>query len=264
MGSRSMEDTILVDRRDDIAVVTLNRPERRNALRQQDWGALADTLDALGDDDSLRCLVLRGAGTAAFCAGADIGGFEAERSTREKVRAYEAVTGRAFAAAHTCRHPVIAMVYGFCLGGGFELALGCDLRISAMSGRFGIPAKNVGLFLSYSLLELLIDAGGKAIAAEILLEGRALPALEAQAKNLITRVVDDDGLEEDVMNAARRIADGAPLSARWHRDAIRRIAQPSPYSAAELEAQYDYADSDDYKAGYQAFLGGKKPAFKGR
>jgi enoyl-CoA hydratase/carnithine racemase len=259
-----MEDTILVERRDDIAVVTINRPEKRNALRAQDWAAIADTLDELGADDDLRCLALRGAGQNAFCAGADISGFEDERSTREKVRTYEQVTGRAFAAAHTCRHPVIAMVHGFCLGGGFELALGCDLRISGISGRFGIPAKNVGLFLSYSLLELLIDAGGKAIAKEILLEGRALPALEAQAKNLITRVVDDDGLEDDVMSAARRIADGAPLSARWHREALRRIAQPGPYSEAELEAQYDYADSDDYKAGYQAFLDGNKPAFKGR
>lgn len=259
-----MTDTILVDRRDDIAVVTINRPEKRNAMRQGDWIAMADTLDGLGDDDSLRCIVLRGAGEVSFCAGADISGFEEERSTREKVRDYEAATDRAFAAAHTCRHPVIAMIHGFCLGGGFELALGCDLRISAMSGRFGIPAKNVGLFLSYSLLELLIDAAGKAIAKEVLLEGRILPALEAQSKNLITRVVDDDGLEEEVMTAARRIADGAPLTARWHREAIRRIAQPGPYSAAELEAQYDYADSDDYRAGYQAFLDGKKPRFTGR
>ena len=259
-----MTDTILVERRGNIAVVTINRPEKRNALRQGDWVALADTLDALGDDDSLRCVVLRGAGDVAFCAGADISGFEEERSTREKVRVYEQVTGRAFAAAHTCRHPVIAMINGFCLGGGFEIALGCDLRISSMSGRFGIPAKNVGLFLSYSLLELLIDVGGKAIAVEILLEGRILPALEAQSKNLITRVVDDDGLEEEVMAAAQRIADGAPLTARWHRQAIRRIAQPGPYSAAELEAQFDYADSDDYNAGYQAFLDGNKPNFTGR
>ncbi|MDH3739041.1 MAG: enoyl-CoA hydratase-related protein, partial [Alphaproteobacteria bacterium] len=130
--------------------------------------------------------------------------------------------------------------------------------------RFGIPAKNVGLFLSFSLLELLIDAGGKATALEVLLEGRLLPALEAQSKNLITRVVDDDGLEEEVMAAARRIAEGAPLTARWHRDAIRRIAQPGAYSDAELEAQYDYADSEDYRAGYQAFLDGIKPTFTGR
>ena len=259
-----MADTILVERRDDIAVVTINRPEKRNALRQGDWIAVGDTLDELGADDDVRCIVLRGAGTQAFCAGADIGGFEEERSSRDKVRVYGAATDRAFAGAHTCRHPVIAMIHGFCLGGGFELALACDLRISGVSGRFGVPAKNVGIYLSYDLLELLIDTSNKATALEILLEGRILPALEAQSKNLITRVVDDDGLEEEVMQTARRIADGAPLAGRWHRTAIRRIAQSGPYSEAELEAQYDYADSEDYKAGYQAFLDREKPAFKGR
>jgi enoyl-CoA hydratase/carnithine racemase len=259
-----MEDTILVERRDDIAVVAINRPEKRNALRQDDWIAVGDALDALGEDDDVRCVVLRGAGSEAFCAGADISGFEEERSSREKVRAYGAATDRAFVGAHTCRHPVIAMIHGFCLGGGFELALACDLRISGMSGRFGIPAKNVGLYLSYDLVELLVDASSKATAKEILLEGRILPAFEAQSKNLITRVVDDDGLEEEVMQAARRIAGGAPLSTRWHRQAIRRIAQSGAYSEAELEAQYDYADTEDYKAGYQAFLDRKKPVFKGR
>jgi enoyl-CoA hydratase/carnithine racemase len=259
-----MADTILVERRDDIAVVTLNRPDKRNALRQDDWIAVGDTLDGLGEDDDVRCIVLRGAGTEAFCAGADISGFEEERSSREKVRAYGAATDRAFVGANTCRHPVIAMIHGFCLGGGFELALACDLRISGMSGRFGIPAKNVGLYLAYNLVEMLIDASSKATAQEILLEGRILAALEAQSKNLITRVVDDDGLEDEVMQAARRIADGAPLSARWHRDAIRRIGQSGPYSEAELEAQYDYADTEDYKAGYQAFLDREKPKFKGR
>jgi len=259
-----MEETILVERRDDIAVVTLNRPHKRNALRAQDWALLADTLDELGGDVALRCLVLRGAGEQAFCAGADISGFEDERSNRAKVRDYEAITWRAFSAAHQCRLPVIAMIHGFCIGGGFEMALGCDLRISGISGRFGIPAKNVGLFLAYGLVELLIEAGGKAVAKELLLEGRALPALEAQAKNLITRVVDDDGLEKEVMDAARRIADGAPLSARWHRAAIARVGRPEPYGAAELEEQYDYADSEDYQAGYQAFLAGKKPVFRGR
>ncbi len=258
-----MEDTILVERRDDIAVVAINRPEKRNALRQADWIAVGDALDALGEDDDVRCVVLRGAASEAFCAGADISGFEEERSSREKVRAYGAATDRAFVGAHTCRHPVIAMIHGFCLGGGFELALACDLRISGMSGRFGIPAKNVGLYLSYDLVELLVDASSKATAKEILLEGRILPALEAQSKNLITRVVDDDGLEEEVMQAARHIADGAPLSTRWHRQAIRRIARSGAYSEAELEAQYDYADTEDYKAGYQAFLDRKKPVFKG-
>ena len=131
---------------------------------------LANTIDKVSHEEELRCLVIRGAGDAAFCAGADISGFEEERSSREKVKVYEEATGKAFSAAYECRLPVIAMINGFCLGGGLELALACDLRISSPSGRFGIPAKNVGLFLSYGLLELLVDAVGKPTAFEILLE----------------------------------------------------------------------------------------------
>ena len=177
---------------------------------------------------------------------------------------YEEATGKPFSAAYECRLPVIAMINGFCLGGGLELALACDLRISSPSGRFGIPAKNVGLFLSYGLLELLVDAVGKPTAFEILLEGRIHSAEEAKCNKLITRIADQDKLLEEVMTSAKRIAAGAPLAARWHRRAIRRLVQRSSYTSDELEAQYDYADSDDYKEGYQAFLNGKKPVFTGQ
>lgn len=258
-----MSDAILIERSDAIAIVTLNRAAQHNAMRQQDWVRIAEVMDELGGEDDLRCIVLRGAGSEAFCAGADIKGFDEERSSREKVRSYNADNSRCYAAVRNCRHPVVAMIHGFCLGGGFELALAADLRISGMSGRFGVPAKNMGLFLSYDLVELLVDAGGKAVAREVLLEGRALPALEAMQKGLVTRVVDDDGLETEVMETARRIAEGAPLSARWHRAAIDRITRPEPFSADELEAQLDYADSADYKAGYQAFLDRSKPVFRG-
>ena len=259
-----MSDTVQVERRDDIAIVSLHRTEKRNALRQEDWIALGDTVDALGEDADLRCIVLRGAGEEAFCAGADITNFEAERSDRRKVKAYEAATDRAFLGVHNSRHPVIAMIHGFCIGGGFELALAADLRISGGSGRFGVPAKNIGLFLGYHLIEYLVDAGGRAVAAEILLEGRILTAAEAGAKNLLTRVVPDADLEDEVMLAARRIADGAPLSHRYHRAALKRLADPRPLSRAELEAQFDYADSEDYLAGYNAFKAREKPKFRGR
>jgi enoyl-CoA hydratase/carnithine racemase len=156
------------------------------------------------------------------------------------------------------------MINGFCLGGGFELALACDLRISSPSGRFGIPAKNVGLFLSYGLLELLVDAAGKPTALEILLEGQIYSAEEAKSKKLITRIADQDNLLEEVTSSAKRIATGAPLAAHWHRKAIRRIDKRNPYTSDEMDAQYDYADSDDYKEGYEAFLNGKKPVFRGQ
>jgi enoyl-CoA hydratase/carnithine racemase len=259
-----MSDTVQVERRDDIAIVSLHRTEKRNALRQEDWIAIGDTFDALGEDYELRCIILRGAGDEAFCAGADITNFEAERSDRKKVKAYERATDRAFLGVRNSRHPVIAMIQGFCIGGGFELALAADLRISGESGRFGVPAKNIGLFLGYHLVQYLVDAGGRAVAAEILLEGRAISAEEAVAKNLLTRVVPDADLEEDVMKAARRIADGAPLSHRYHRAALARLADPRPLSRAELEAQFDYADSEDYLAGYNAFKAREKPKFRGR
>ena len=259
-----MNNTILVEQHNNIAFITLNRPEKRNALRQVDWISLANTIDSVSQEEELRCLVIRGAGDAAFCAGADISGFEEERSTREKVKAYEEATSKAFSAVYECRLPVIAMINGFCLGGGLELALACDLRISSPSGRFGIPAKNVGLFLSYGLLELLVDTVGKPTAFEILLEGQINSAEEAKYNKLITRIADQDKLLEEVMTSAKRIAAGAPLAARWHRRAIRRLVQRSSYTSDELEAQYDYADSDDYKEGYQAFLNGKKPVFTGQ
>lgn len=259
-----MNDTILVERRDTVAVVTMNRPEKRNALRQEDWVAVGDAMNALGADDDVRCIVLRGGGEAAFCAGADIANFEQERSDRAKVVRYNAANDHAFRAVQRCRHPVIAMIHGFCIGGGFELALAADLRISGQSGRFGIPAKNLGLFLSHELIGYLVDAGGKAVAREVLLEGRIMEADEACAKGLITRVVADDGLEDEVLAAARRIGEGAPLAHRYHREAILRLGDPRPLSLAELESQYDYADTEDYMAGYQAFLKREKPRFNGR
>src|SRR3546814_444300 len=199
-----MSDTVLVECRDDIAVVTMNRPDKRNALRRQDWIAVGDAMHALGADDEVRCIVLRGAGGEAFCAGADISGFEEERSDRAKVKVYGAANDHAFRAVQRCRHPVVAMIHGFCIGGGFELALAADLRISGESGRFGIPARNLGLFLSHELLGYLVDAGGKAVAREVLLEGRILDAAEACTKGLITRVVPDGGLATEAMTAARR------------------------------------------------------------
>ena len=259
-----MDDLILLERRGDIAVLTINRPEKRNAIPREGWHRIADLAEELAADPDMRCIVLRGAGTEAFTAGADISRFEVERASRELVEQYTEATNRCFRVLRHGRLPVVAMIHGFCLGGGFEMALACDLRISGRSGRFGVPAKAVGLFLSWDLVELLVDIAGTATALELMLEGRALDAAEALAKGLVTRIVDDGALEDEVMAAARRIADGAPLAARWHRTAIHRVGDPAPYTEAELEAQHDYADTDDYREGFAAFLRRQKPNFRGR
>ncbi len=259
-----MADPILVERDGDVATVVINRPEKRNALNVEAWSALAEAMNALSDDESLRCIVLRGTGREAFAAGADISGFESERSTPALVRTYSETTHRAFDAVEQCRHPVVAMIHGFCLGGGFELATACDLRIAGESGRFGVPVKRMGLYLGYQLLETLISVVGRATALEIVLEGRVFDSAEALAKGMVTRVVADDALEEECGAMVRRIAEGAPLSARWHKQAARRLSDPAPLTDGEIEGSYAYAESEDYHAAYRAFLAKKKPRFQGR
>lgn len=259
-----MSQSILVEREGVIATVTLNRPEKRNALDAAGWAALGDAMEALSEDDALRCVVLRGAGPDAFAAGADISGFKDEHSTPALAKAYKAKTDHAMEAIANGKHPVIAMIHGYCLGGGFEIATACDIRIAAESARLGVPARLMGLYLGYGLLDTLVNVLGRATALEIALEGRIYTAREAYEKGMINHLVPDDKLEEEAYASARRIAEGAPLAARWHRKAIRRYGDPSPLSEAEIADSYAYAETEDYHEGYRAFLAKEKPVFKGR
>ena len=259
-----MDETILCDIDGVVATVTINRPDKRNALNAETWSRLGAAMDELSANEDLRCVVIRGAGTEAFAAGADISGFESERSNSAQVKEYGENTHRAIGAVVNGRHPVIAMIHGFCLGGGYELATACDLRIAGASGRFGIPVKRMGLYLGYPLLDDLIHVVGRATALEMTLEGRVYDADEAVEKGLVHRVVLDEDLEHEVMETARRIAEGAPLAARWHRKAIRRLSDPRPLTDEEIDGSYAYADSEDYHTGYRAFLAKEKPEFKGR
>lgn len=259
-----MEDPILVATDGGIATVTLNRPHKRNALDLASWVMLGDAMRDLSADESLRCVVIKGSGDQAFAAGADISGFENERSNPAQAQDYSHKITRTFDAIADSRHPVIAMIHGYCLGGGCELALACDMRIADESSKFGIPAKLMGLYLEHDLLDVLVQIVGRATAMEIVLEGRVYDAPEALAKGLVNRVVPDAALEEEAYGTARRIAEGAPLAARWHRRAIRRVADPTPVTEAEIVESFSYADTEDYHIGYQAFLGKKKAEFKGK
>ena len=163
---------VLTDRDGGIATVTINRPEKRNALNAAGWDALSEAFEALSEENDLRCIVLRGAGPDAFAAGADMSGFMDEHSNAELARSYMGKTHRACEAISRGRHPVVAMIHGYCLGGGFEIATACDIRIAARSSRMGVPARLVGLYLGYGLLGTMIAAVGRANALEIALEGR--------------------------------------------------------------------------------------------
>ena len=259
-----MPQAILVERDNDIATVTLNAPDKLNALSRDSWVLLRDAIGELAADDALRCVVLRGAGDKAFAAGADITEFETVRADADGAKEYGDLVTETVELIAACRHPTIALIMGVCIGGGLEIATACDLRICGESARFGIPINRLGLVAGYPEIRLLLDLVGPAVSLEILFAGRILGAREAAGKGLVNRVVADAAVEKEVFETARRIADGAPLVARWHKKFLRRLADPTPLTADELDEAYACYDTEDYRIGRKAFLDKKKPVFKGR
>jgi enoyl-CoA hydratase len=259
-----MTDVIELQRDGDIATVILNRPEKLNALTKPMWKRLGEVMRDLSADDSLRCLVLRGAGEKSFAPGNDISEFANTRSNSAQASEYGVVHHEALAALDECRHPMVALIHGICVGGGLEIAALCDLRICGVSSRFGVPINRLGLSMGLREMRGLLMLAGKAVTLEILLEGRVFGAEEALQKGLVTRVMPDDKVVVEAYATARRIADGAPLVARWHKKFMRRLHDPAPLMPAELDEGYACYDTEDFRTGYQAFLAKIKPGFKGR
>lgn len=259
-----MTDLIAVARDGPIATVVLNRPEKLNALTKAMWSDLGFAIAALSADDALRCIVLRGAGERAFSPGNDIGEFATERADKAQAIAYGAVMRTTAEALAACRHPLVAQIHGICVGGGLELAALCDLRICGTGSRFGAPIKNLGLVMAYPEMAPLVRLVGTSVALEILLEGRVFDAAEALQKGLVTRVVPDEDVAGEARATAERIAEGAPLAARWHKRFARRLAEPEPLTAAEQDECFDCFDTEDFRAGYAAFLAKRTPRFTGR
>jgi enoyl-CoA hydratase len=255
---------ILLARSGDIATVTLSNPDKLNALGLGSWKRLGEAMRELDADKRLRCIVIRGAGDRAFAAGADIAEFETTRRNAKLAKKYGAVLEATMGAIARCRHPIVAMIHGVCVGGGLEVITQCDLRICGASSRFGIPIAKLGLVVGYGEMKGLIDLVGRAVALEILLEGRVFGAEEAKDKGLVNRVVPDDKVEEESLAAALRIAEGAPLVARWHKKFARRLSNPRPISKGERDEAYACYDTGDFKIGVKAFLAKQKPQFKGK
>jgi len=257
-------DPILVERDGPIATVVLNRPSKQNALTKAMWGQLAVAISTLSAADDIRCIVVRGAGERAFSPGNDIGEFATERANKAQAIAYGAAMHGAARTMASCRHPMVAQIHGVCVGGGLEIAALCDLRICGASSRFGAPIKNLGLVMAYAEMAPLIALVGRAVTLELLLEGRILDAAEALAKGLVTRVVPDGNVAAEARATAQRIAEGAPLVARWHKKFAHRLADSRPLTAAEQDECFDSFDTEDFRAGYAAFLAKTKPEFRGR
>jgi len=170
----------------------------------------------------------------------------------------------ALGAIADCRHPTVALIEGICVGGGLEIAALCDIRICGEGSRFGVPINKLGLVMAHAELAALVQLAGRAVAMEMLLEGRVFGAREALEKRLVDRVVADDQVEAEAYASARRIAAGAPLAARWHKQFLREIEAGTPLSDAQRDEGFRCYDTEDFRIGYRAFLAKAPPAFVGR
>lgn len=261
MGS----EDILVTRDDnDIVTVTLNRPAKLNALTKTMWGTLGEIFTGLSADDSVRCIIMSGAGGKAFSPGNDISEFETDRSNAEQAAAYGELMARNIDAMRACPHPTVAAIRGICVGGGMEIAGLCDVRICGEQSRFGVPISKLGLVMGYHEIGALKSLVGAGPALEILLEGRIFDAAEALRLGVVSRVVSDDGVMDEARATAERIAAGAPLVHRWHRKFLKRLEDPTPLSDDEIAEGFACYDTEDFQTGYKAFLDKKAPVFKGR
>jgi enoyl-CoA hydratase/carnithine racemase len=258
-----MPDPIVTRRDGAIALVTLNRPERRNALDLEAWRRLAVAFGELAADESLRCVVLRGAG-GHFCAGADIAEFDERRADPAQALVYGKAIEAAMDAVAGCPHPTLALIEGACVGGGLEVASVCDLRVCARSSRFGIPVSRIGVTMAHAELRGLLALVGPAAALEILLGGEVFGSKRALRLGLVNRVHRDERVEKKALGLARRVAAGAPLVHRWHKRFVRQLVAGRPLVRAEHDEAFAFAATEDYRLGREAFLAKRTPGFLGR
>ena len=261
-----MSEHVLIERNGPVARVVLNRPERRNAVSLAMWRQLAEAFDALEPDQAVRVVVVTGAGDAAFSAGADITEFEETRSTPEKARSYRETFESACHALARLSKPTIAAVRGYCIGGGFELALSADLRIASTGASFGIPAGRMGLAIGHGFVQRMTALAGPGHAAYLLLTGRSVDAAQAYAMGLANTVVSDDDFDAYV---AGLVGDIAALSSNSHRLHKGVLADLEAYGASsdvppERLALPQWATAHaDFHEGVRAFLERRKPHFGG-
>ena len=260
---KSGED-VLYDARDEVAIVTFNRPQARNAFTFAMYERLAEICAAVDDDPSIRAMVLTGAGGKAFAAGTDISQFRAFESAEDAL-AYEARIDRVLSALEQCRVPTIAAISGACTGGGAGIAGSCDLRIAAANAKFGLPiARTLGNCLSMSNYARFADLIGSARLKEMIFTARLVEAQEALAIGLVNEVVDDLAAAlERAVALARTIAGHAPLTLQASKQALRRLRPSIPRGEGDDLILMCYM-SQDFREGMDAFLNKRAPKFTGR
>jgi enoyl-CoA hydratase len=246
--------------------MTFNNPERRNAVSLDMWAAIPRVLERFDGDPDIRVVIIAGAGGKAFVSGADISQFETERSSVELAERYASISALAHKALADLRTPSIAMIEGYCLGGGMAVALACDLRIASADARFGIPAARLGLGYNFDGIQRLVSLVGPAATREIMFTARQFAAIDAMQMGLINRVAEPGQLNELVLEYAGQIAANAPLTVHAAKLAVKEAARDAEQrDTAAIEASVAACfGSADYAEGRRAFMEKRVPQFHGR
>lgn len=249
-----------------IGWMTFNHPARHNALSLQMWRGIGDILEAWSSDDNVRVVIMRGAGGKAFVSGADISEFDSKRANAAQKAEYDAVTNRANRWLATFEKPLIALIEGYCVGGGLATALAADMRFATPDSRFGIPAAKLGLGYDYPGLAKLARLVGPSRARDILFSARLMDAAEAEHIGLVNFLADRDAIETETVGYARTIAANAPLTVKAVKAALNAWENGAiPADLERVNRLVDTCfDSDDYKEGRSAFMEKRTPRFLGK
>jgi enoyl-CoA hydratase len=266
LAAGALSERIVAEKQGPIGWLTFNNPARRNAISIDMWEAMPKALDRFEQDPEVRVIVLKGEGDKAFVSGADVSQYEKQRSSAEGIQYYEEIAGRVTERLQSCDKVIIAMIRGYCLGAGVNIALCCDLRIAAEDARLGIPAAKLGLGYRASSLKNLVDIVGAAYAREVLITGRHFSAGEAKTMGLVHRVAPVAELESLVLEYCAMISENAPLTIRASKRIIREVLKSSATYDAETCAALvkQCFDSQDYIEGRRAFMEKRKPVFQGK
>jgi len=258
-------DKMISKKENGVGWMILNNPERHNAISLEMWSAALEIMADFAADRSVRVMVLTGAGGKAFASGADISKFKDERQEAEAVAHYQATTQKAYEALQGMRIPTIAMIRGYCIGGGTAVAVCCDLRICTENAKFGVPAAKLGLGYGMNRAKPLVDLVGPAYAKEMFFTGRQFDAREAEKMGLVNRVVPNDKLDETIDELTRAIAGNAPLTVKCAKLVVGEVLKdPAERDVAACERAVKACfSSADYKEGQAAFMEKRKPRFTG-
>ena len=260
------ESKLIIEKENGVGRITIHNPKRHNAMTLDMWLQMPVAIKDFSQDETVRLVIITGSGERAFCAGADISQFEKNRSSEEAQQIYNEAVGAASLAIDNMEKPTLARVRGYCLGGGFGLALRCDLRIASEDATFAVPAAKLGIGYGMSGIKQLNDLVGPSFTKEVFYTARQFTALEAYNMGMINRVIPTAELDEYISDYEQRISGNAPLTIRATKLAVQELTQqdnPPDWKKAEQWVK-DCFDSSDFVEGRRAFMEKRKPIFTGK